>query len=63
MFVGAFHNGLKGGHFNVSLTQKLVVSMKKIMAYVECYIKSEERNTEKKARYVKECNLGVSDSS
>lgn len=55
MFVEAFQNDLRGGHFNEILAQKLVVSMTEIMARVECNIKREERNDEKKTKYVKEC--------
>jgi hypothetical protein len=39
MFVSAFHNGLKVGHFNESLTQKPATSMQEIIKRVECYIK------------------------
>ncbi|MCI53126.1 hypothetical protein A2U01_0074372, partial [Trifolium medium] len=31
MFVAAFHNGLKAGHFNESLAQKPVLSMEEVM--------------------------------
>jgi hypothetical protein len=54
MFVSAFHNGLKAGHFNESLTQKPATSMQEIIKRVECYIKGEESNAEKRSRDAKE---------
>ncbi|MCH89551.1 hypothetical protein A2U01_0010450, partial [Trifolium medium] len=50
MFVAAFHNGLKAGQFNESLAHKPVVTMQEIMMRVECYIKGEESNAEKRNR-------------
>ena len=52
--MGAFQNGLREGPFNESLAQKLADSMDEIMSGVECYIKGEESNAEKKARDAKE---------
>ncbi|PNX76427.1 gag-pol polyprotein [Trifolium pratense] len=43
MFVAAFHNGLRAGHFNESLAQKPALSMQEINKRAECYIKGEER--------------------
>jgi hypothetical protein len=54
MFVSAFHNGLKAGHFNESLTQKPATSMQEIIKRVECYIKGEESNAEKRSRDARE---------
>ncbi|GAU31520.1 hypothetical protein TSUD_332960 [Trifolium subterraneum] len=47
MFVAAFQNGLKAGHFNESLAQKPAKSMQEIMKRAECYIKGEESNEER----------------
>ncbi|WJX20133.1 hypothetical protein P8452_09723 [Trifolium repens] len=54
MFVAAFHNGLKAGHFNESLTQKPATSMQEIIKRAECYIKGEESNAEKRSRDARE---------
>ncbi|KAK2410564.1 hypothetical protein QL285_045924 [Trifolium repens] len=54
MFVAAFHNGLKAGHFNESLTQKPATSMQEIIKRAECYIKGEESNAEKRSRDTRE---------
>ncbi|MCI25660.1 hypothetical protein A2U01_0046851, partial [Trifolium medium] len=54
MFVAAFHNGLKAGHFNESLDQKPASSMQEIIKRAECYIKGEESNAEKRSREAKE---------
>ncbi|CAJ2667557.1 unnamed protein product, partial [Trifolium pratense] len=54
MFVAAFHNGLKAGHFNESLAQKPASSMQEINKRAECYIKGEESNAEKRQRDAKE---------
>jgi DNA mismatch repair ATPase MutS len=54
MFVSAFHNGLKVGHFNESLAQKPATSMQEIIKRAECYIKGEENNAEKRSRDVRE---------
>ncbi|XP_045791812.1 uncharacterized protein LOC123886548 [Trifolium pratense] len=54
MFVAAFHNGLRVGHFNESLAQKPASSMQEINKIAECYIKGEESNAEKRQRYAKE---------
>jgi hypothetical protein len=50
MFVAAFHNGLKAGHFNESLEQKPAETMQEVMKRAECYIKGEESNAEKRSR-------------
>ncbi|GAU41233.1 hypothetical protein TSUD_280320, partial [Trifolium subterraneum] len=50
MFVAAFQNGLKAGHFNESLAQKPAESMQDVMKRAECYIKGEESNAEKRSR-------------
>jgi hypothetical protein len=50
MFVAAFHNGLKAGHFNESLAQKPAETMQEVMKRAECYIKGEESNAEKRSR-------------
>ncbi|GAU32939.1 hypothetical protein TSUD_153560 [Trifolium subterraneum] len=50
MFVAAFQNGLKVGHFNELLAQKPAESMQEIMKRAECYIKGEESNAEKRSR-------------
>ncbi|MCI01455.1 gag-pol polyprotein [Trifolium medium] len=54
MFVAAFHNGVKAGHFNESLAQKSASSMQEIIKRAECYIKGEESNAEKRTREAKE---------
>ncbi|GAU32570.1 hypothetical protein TSUD_218280 [Trifolium subterraneum] len=54
MFVTAFHNGLKAGHFNESLAQKPATSMQEVVKRVSCYIKGEESNAEKRSRDAKE---------
>jgi hypothetical protein len=54
MFMGAFQIGLRAGQFNESLAQKPADSMEEIIARIECYIKGEESNVEKKARVTKE---------
>ncbi|MCI13362.1 gag-pol polyprotein, partial [Trifolium medium] len=54
MFVAAFHNGLKAGHFNESLAQKPATSMQEVTKRAECYIKGEESNAEKRSRDAKE---------
>ncbi|MCI13827.1 putative gag polyprotein, partial [Trifolium medium] len=54
MFVAAFHNGLRAGHFNESLAQKPASSMQEINKRAECYIKGEESNTEKRERDIRE---------
>ncbi|PNX83253.1 hypothetical protein L195_g039293, partial [Trifolium pratense] len=54
MFVAAFHNGLRVGHFNESLAQKPASSMQEINKRAECYIKGEESNAEKRQRDAKE---------
>jgi hypothetical protein len=50
MFVAAFHNGLKTGHFNESLAQKPAETMQEVMKRAECNIKGEENNAEKRSR-------------
>jgi hypothetical protein len=50
MFVAAFHNGLKAGHFNESLAQKPAETMQEVMKRAECDIKGEESNAEKRSR-------------
>ncbi|GAU44863.1 hypothetical protein TSUD_329190 [Trifolium subterraneum] len=54
MFVAAFHNGLKDGHFNESLAQKPATSMQEVVKRASCYIKGEESNAEKRSRDAKE---------
>ncbi|MCI54255.1 hypothetical protein A2U01_0075504, partial [Trifolium medium] len=54
MFVAAFHNGLKAGHFNESLAQKPAASMQEIIKRASCYIKGEESNAEKRSRDARE---------
>ncbi|GAU16655.1 hypothetical protein TSUD_326050 [Trifolium subterraneum] len=54
MFVAAFHNGLKAGHFNESLAQKPATSMQEVIKRASCYIKGEESNAEKRSRDAKE---------
>jgi hypothetical protein len=54
MFVSTFHNALKAGHFNESLTQKPATSMQEIIKSAECYIKGEESNVEKRTRDARE---------
>jgi hypothetical protein len=54
MFVAAFHNGLKVGHFNESLAQKPATSMQEIIKRAECYIKGEESNADKRSRDARE---------
>ncbi|GAU39963.1 hypothetical protein TSUD_61520 [Trifolium subterraneum] len=46
MIVAAFHNDLKAGHFNESLTQKPAASMQEVIKRASCYIKGEESNAE-----------------
>lgn len=53
MFMGSFQS-LKARHFNESLAQKSVTTMKEIMTRVECYIKMDESNAKKWSRDVKE---------
>ncbi|MCI22531.1 hypothetical protein A2U01_0043707 [Trifolium medium] len=50
IFVAAFQNGLNARHFNESLAQKPADTMQEIMKRVECYIKGEEINAEKRSR-------------
>ncbi|GAU43828.1 hypothetical protein TSUD_399210 [Trifolium subterraneum] len=54
MFVAAFHNGLKAGHFNESLAHKPAASMQEVIKRASCYIKGEESNAEKRSRDAKE---------
>ncbi|KAK2365190.1 hypothetical protein QL285_089970 [Trifolium repens] len=54
MFVAAFHNGLKAGHFNESLAQKPATTMQEIIKRAKCYIKGEESNAEKRSRDARE---------
>ena len=56
MFVGAFQNGLKAGHFNESLAQRPALNMEEIRARAECYIKGKESNAEKNNRDARERN-------
>lgn len=48
MFVGAFQDGLREGHFNKSLANRPATSLAEVVKRVECYIKDEESNVEKK---------------
>lgn len=41
IFIGDFQNDLKAGHFNESLAQKSVTTIKEIMTWVEYYIKGD----------------------
>jgi mRNA-degrading endonuclease YafQ of YafQ-DinJ toxin-antitoxin module len=50
MFVSTFHNG----YFNESLGKKPATSMQEIIKRVECYIKGEEINVEKRSRDARE---------
>ncbi|GAU44843.1 hypothetical protein TSUD_400440 [Trifolium subterraneum] len=50
MFVAAFHNGLKAGHFNESLAHKPATSMQEVIKRASCYIKGDESNAEKRSR-------------
>ncbi|KAK2430708.1 hypothetical protein QL285_029018 [Trifolium repens] len=54
MFVDIFHNGLKTGHFKESLARKSATLMQEIIKRVECYIKKEESNAEKRSKDAKE---------
>ncbi|KAK2427055.1 hypothetical protein QL285_025661 [Trifolium repens] len=54
MYVAAFLNGLKVGHFNESLAQKPATTMQKIIKRAECYIKGEKSNAEKRSRDARE---------
>ncbi|GAU24687.1 hypothetical protein TSUD_322950 [Trifolium subterraneum] len=54
MFVTAFHNGLKAGHFNESLTKKTCFFNARSDIRASCYIKGKERNAEKRSRDAKE---------
>lgn len=54
MFVGVFHNGLRAEYFNESLTYIHVTFMVEVVMHIECYIKVEERKTEKMARGAKD---------
>lgn len=54
MFVGAFQHGLKVGQFIESLTQKTTINMDDVTTRVECYIKGEENNMEKRSCDAKE---------
>lgn len=47
-------NGRKAGHFNESLAQKPSLTLAEVVVMVECYIKGEESNAEKKARGIRE---------
>lgn len=47
MFVGDFQNGLKVGHFNMSLDHKLTSTLDEIMTHAECYNKGEKSNAKK----------------
>lgn len=50
LFVGAFQHGLRAWQFNESLVQKPASNMDEIITQVECYIKGEESNWEKRSR-------------
>ncbi|GAU21317.1 hypothetical protein TSUD_372110 [Trifolium subterraneum] len=62
MFVAAFHNGLKVGHFNESLAQKSATLMQEVIKRASCYIKGEESNAEKRSRDAKEKDSRSSNS-
>lgn len=47
MFVGAFQNSMRAGHFNESLAQKPTSNMDEVINRVECDIKGEESNMDK----------------
>lgn len=47
MFVCAPKNGLKMGHFNESVSQKLTLTLAEVVTREEFYIKDEESNAEK----------------
>ncbi|GAU47561.1 hypothetical protein TSUD_404080 [Trifolium subterraneum] len=57
MFVAAFHNGLKAGHFNESLAQKPATSMQEVVKRASCYIKGEGSPAEKRSIDAKEKDL------
>lgn len=59
MFVGSFHNGLEAEHFHESLAQKPTYWLVNMVTRVECYIKSEESNVEKKACNIRKCVTSV----
>lgn len=48
IFMGVFHNGVKVGHFNESLTQKPSLSLVEVVTKAECYIKGKESKPENK---------------
>ena len=50
LFLGAFQHDLRVGKFNESLAQNLTSNMNEIITRVECYIKGEESNLEKRTR-------------
>lgn len=57
MFVGAFPNDLRAGHFNESLAHKLVLLMQKIMVRAKFYIKDDDSNATKTTMDVKENSI------
>lgn len=60
--MGAFQNGLKARHFNESLTQRPTSLLEEVATRAKCYIKGKERNTEKRARGVKELTPSIEGS-
>ncbi|GAU40547.1 hypothetical protein TSUD_367500 [Trifolium subterraneum] len=62
MFVAAFHNRLKAGHFDESLAQNPATSMQEVIKRASCYIKGEESNAEKRSREAKEKDSRSSNS-
>ncbi|GAU29790.1 hypothetical protein TSUD_293580 [Trifolium subterraneum] len=62
MFVAAFYNGLKVGHFNESLAQKPATPMQEVIKRASCYIKGEESNAEKRSRDAKEKDMRSNNS-
>lgn len=60
--VGVFQNRLKEGHFNEPLAHKPTLSLVQMVTRVECYIKNEVINDEKKVHDEKECVFSIEDS-
>lgn len=54
MFVGDFQNGLRACHFNEFMAQKMASNMDEVMNWVECYIKGQKSNMEKRHQDAKE---------
>lgn len=63
MFVGAFQNSLRVGHFNESLAQKSGSNMEEVMNRIDCYVNGEESNMEKRHQDAGERPLNRSDGN